>query len=132
MKILATIDFSTTSESLLRYTAEYAKQFAAEVVLVHAEPEKPSEDDPDYTPEKVCLKKDARALERLGINVTVILAEGPVCETLVEKARENEADLIIVGAHGHGLGKCKAPIGSIGECVLLRSRIPVLVIPAEY
>ena len=36
MKIVTTIDFSLTSESILKNTAIYAKTFDAEVFLIHA------------------------------------------------------------------------------------------------
>jgi len=133
MKIITTIDFSTTAESILKNTAIYAKAFDAEVFLVHAEPESFNDDETerDLTPEAIRLKKNARALEKAGVNVTPHFLKGPVCATIMDEALEIKADLIIIGAHGHG-SHCKAPVGSTSGCVLLRSRVPVLVIPAEH
>ncbi|MBC8207501.1 MAG: universal stress protein [Kiritimatiellales bacterium] len=134
MKIIATIDFSTTSESILKHTEIYAKAFDAEVFLVHAEPETITDDfeEMDHTPEAVMLKKDARSLEKAGVKVTPLFLQGSVCEAILNEARRLEANLIIIGAHGHGSTRCKASVGDISECVLLRSRIPVLIIPAEH
>ncbi|MBI9021028.1 MAG: universal stress protein [Verrucomicrobia bacterium] len=133
MKIVATIDFSTTSESILKNTAIYAKIFDAEVFLIHAEPIKftKNSEELDHTQEAVMLKKDARALEKVGVKVTPVFLEGPVCETIMKEAQRLEADLIIVGAHGHGGAHCKTPVGDISECILLHSRIPVLIVPCE-
>lgn len=132
MKIITTIDFSTTAESILRNTAIYAKAFNAEVFLVHAEPEAFNDDatERDLTQEAVRLKKDALALERAGVNVTPHFLKGPICKTIMDEALELKADLIIMGAHGHG-AHCKSPVGSTSECVLLRSKVPVLIIPSE-
>lgn len=131
MKILATIDFSTTSESILKAAKTYAQKMNAEVFLMYAEPlQKSNSDDvSDTKPESMRLRKDALALERAGVKVTPVFQQGPVCETILAKAIDLKVDLIITGAHGHGRANCKVPIGHISECILLRSNIPVMVIP---
>ena len=131
MKIVATIDFSTTAESILKNTAIYAKKFDADVFLIHAEPDIPDDENLDHTQEAVMLRKDARALEKVGIKVTPLFVEGSACDVILKEAQRLEADLIIMGAHGHGGSRCKTPVGDVSECVLLRSRIPVMIIPAE-
>jgi nucleotide-binding universal stress UspA family protein len=128
MKILSTVDFSTASESILRFTRTYAEKMNAEVFLVHTEPEKP-DDEADSTPEAIRLKKDAKALERAGINVTPLFLQGHACETILDQAIELGADLIIIGAHGHSGNSCKVPVGHVSECILLKAKIPVLVVP---
>ena len=131
MKILATIDFSTTSESILKHTKTYAKKLDAEVFLIHAEPAQTDleQEESDTRPESMRLRKDAKALERVGVKVTPVFSQGPVCETILAAAIELKVDLVIIGAHGHGRGSCKMPIGHISECILLNSNIPVLVVP---
>jgi len=133
MKIVTTIDFSLTAESILKNTAIYAKAFDAEVFLIHAEPTGFTENSEalDHTQEAVMLKKDAHALEKVGVKVTPVFLEGPVCETIMKEAQRIEADLIIIGAHGHGGARCKTSVGDISACVLLHSRIPVLIVPSE-
>ncbi len=133
MKIVATVDFSTTSENILKVTKTYATKMDAEVFLIHAEPSQAdlSEADYDTKPEFIRLKKDARALERAGVKVTSVFLQGPVCETILAEALRLQADLIITGAHGHGGASCKLHVGHISECILLRSQIPVLVVPVR-
>ncbi len=131
MKIVATVDFSTTSEDILKFSKIYAQKIGAEVFLIHAEPEKREVDeDVDTTPEAVRLKKDAQALERAGVKVTPVFLQGPVCETIMKEAVRLGADLIITGAHGHGRISCKIPVGHVSECILLKANIPVMIIPA--
>lgn len=132
MKILATVDFSIASEAVLKAAKTYATKMDADVLLVHAEPLVPAasdDDERDMRPEMVRLKKDAKALEKAGVRVTSVFVQGPVCESILDQAIRYEADLIITGAHGHGGPHCKVPVGHISECILLKSRIPVLVIP---
>jgi nucleotide-binding universal stress UspA family protein len=131
MKIVSTVDFSTASESILRFTKTYAEKMGAEVFLIYAEPDKTNTtpDEYDATPEAVRLKKNARALEKVGIKVTPLFLQGPACEKILDKAISLNADLIIIGAHGHSGSSCKIPVGHTSECILLKSKIPVLVIP---
>lgn len=130
MKIVATVDFSTTSEDILRTTKTYAEKLDAEVFLIHAEPEKRGVDEEvDTTPEAVRLKKDAQALERAGVKVTPFFLQGPVCETIMKEAVRLEADLIITGAHGHGKISRKVPVGHVSKRILLKANIPVMIIP---
>ena len=133
MKILATIDFSTTSEAILKVTKTYAQKLGAEVFLMHAEPSQAdfAETDSDTRPESMRLKKDAQALQRAGVKVTPVFSQGPVCETILKEAMDIKADLIITGAHGHGRTNCKVLVGHISECILFGSNIPVLVVPAN-
>jgi nucleotide-binding universal stress UspA family protein len=133
MKILATIDFSTTSETILKVTKTYAKKLDAEVLLMHTEPFPAdlTQEESNTKPESIRLKKDAQALERAGVKVTPLFVQGSACETILETAINLKVDLIIIGAHGHGKASCKVPIGHISECILFRSNVPVLVVPAN-
>lgn len=133
MKIAATVDFSTTSENILKATKIYATKLDAEVFLIHDEPIQKGVDPDmvDTTPEAVRLKKDAQALEKAGVKVTPIFLQGPVCETIMKEAIRLGVDLIITGAHGHGGASCKIPVGHVSECILLKSNIPVLIIPTN-
>lgn len=131
MKIVSVVDFSTASEAVLKITKIYAEKLDAEVFLIHAEPLNRASDQEEYdtTPEFIRLKKDAIALEKAGVKVSPVFLQGPVCETILAEATRLHADLIITGAHGHGGVNCKVSVGSISECILLRSKIPVMVIP---
>lgn len=132
MKIVSVVDFSIASESILKVTKTFAKKLGAEVFLIHAEPMRAVPEDEgeyDLKPEAIRLKKDALALEKAGVKVTPVFLEGPVCESILAEALRREADLIIAGAHGHGGAHCNVPVGSISECILLKSRIPVMVVP---
>jgi nucleotide-binding universal stress UspA family protein len=133
MKIVATVDFSMTSEDILKTAKTYAKKLDAEVFLIHAEPDQTTftQEEKDTTPEAIRLKKDAQALEKAGVKVTSIFLQGPVCEVIMKEAVRLEADLIITGAHGHGKISCKIPVGHVSECILLKANIPVMIVPSN-
>ncbi len=143
MKILAAVDFSTASETVLKATGNYAKQMQAEVCLIHVEPPEPAfvgyEPGPqtvrdqvahDMKTEHIRLHKEAKALEKTGIKVTPLLLQGPSGETIVAEAERLGADLIIIGSHGHG-ALHKMLVGSTSEGVLRKAKIPVMVIPVK-
>jgi len=144
MKIQAAVDYTTASEMVLKVTKAYAKQLQEEVYLIHVEPPElafagcepglqPVRDQVahDTKTEHARLQKDARALEKTGLKVTPLLLQGPPGETIVAEAERLEADLIIIGSHGHGAFH-KTLVGSTSEDVLRKARIPVMVIPVKY
>jgi nucleotide-binding universal stress UspA family protein len=63
-----------------------------------------------------------------GRHVEVVIREGTVHEQIVALARERQADVIVVGMHGHGF-LVHALEGSTAERVLHSSPCPVLVVP---
>lgn len=69
-------------------------------------------------------------LQQKGIEASWELLQGAIADTIVEKAAEIKADLIIVGAHSHGF-LYRAFIGSVSTGVLKHAPCPVLVIPEK-
>lgn len=143
MKIIAALDFSETSERILEAVQAYATQLDhAEVYLVHVEPEEPAfigyEPGPqtvrdqvahNFRNEHVRLQDSARELEKSGLKVTPLLLQGPIGDTILTEVKRLEADLIIVGSHGHSFLH-NVLVGSTSKEILKKSRIPVLVIPS--
>jgi nucleotide-binding universal stress UspA family protein len=74
------------------------------------------------------IQGHARALEALGISVSTDVSEGAdIAEQIVEVARREGIDLIVMTTHGRtGLGRLL--FGSVAESVLRRARVPVLLI----
>jgi nucleotide-binding universal stress UspA family protein len=56
-----------------------------------------------------------------------LIREGPARSTILEVAGEIEADLIVMGTHGH-TGLTHVLFGSVAEHVVRHSRIPVLTV----
>jgi nucleotide-binding universal stress UspA family protein len=142
MKILAAIDFSTATESVLKTTKIYAEKLDAEVCLIHVEPppvvqigsepglEIMSAGPPCRETELARLRKNALALKKSGIKVSQVLLQGAVSKTILEEAERQKADLIIAGSHGHSILR-NVLIGSTSEGILRHTRIPLLLIPIK-
>jgi nucleotide-binding universal stress UspA family protein len=68
----------------------------------------------------------AKVVERFP-GAQPLIREGPARSTIIEVASEVEADLIVMGTHGH-TGLTHLLIGSVAEHVVRHSRIPVLTV----
>ncbi len=70
----------------------------------------------------------AKKYSDAGVQIQGMLLEGVEVDKILEKAEQKEADLIVMGSHGHSLIH-KAIIGSISEGVLKKSTVPIMLIP---
>ncbi len=62
-----------------------------------------------------------------GVQVTFLIWEGNPGESIVDAARSEEVDLVVVGSHGRGsMGRFF--IGSVSEHVVRHAHCPVLVV----
>src|SRR6185295_10854662 len=114
--IVVPVDFSETSQAAWRTACDLAALTGSHLHLVHVCPEPLRQ---AWAVEAVTLDLDAVALEwlteahenlaRIGVppaiadcRVTRIALLGPAATRIVEYAAEQEADLIVMGTHGHG------------------------------
>ncbi len=141
--ILIPIDLSSVTNSTVEVAAHFAQGFGAKIWLVHV-----AAPDPDFVgfgtgPRYVRdqradeLKKEhaqiqsiAEGLRSKGISAEALLVQGPTSATIIDEAGRLEADLIVMGSHGHG-AIYKAFVGSVSQQVLGDSTVPVLIIPAK-
>lgn len=79
---------------------------------------------------KALLEQSAGLLRRHGLDVSTLLIEGRAASVIVDTAREFGADLVIVGARGHGaieeafLGSVSAEVVDQAPCAVLVARRP--------
>ena len=76
------------------------------------------------------LERESFALHELGLTCRHELLDGMPVATLVAKAGELDADLVVVGTLGH-TGLAHLLLGSTAERVAERAPCPVLVVPAQ-
>ncbi len=140
-KILVPTDFSEISAQAFGYAEDIAKQFGAEIHLLHVLEKNP----PillirtfDLTTESALQKieDDARNLlnEFKGkfskdVNVKEVLLRGNDFEEIISYSEKNDIDLIVIATHGR-TGLLHTLLGSVAEKVIRFSKIPVLVITA--
>jgi nucleotide-binding universal stress UspA family protein len=141
MNILVAVDLSPASEKVVKAAGEVAKLTGAKVFILHvAEPE-PDFVGYDAGPEVVRtqvaeeLRREHRGVQALAkqlrekdLDAIALLVRGPTVETTLKEADNLEAELIVVGTHGHG-AVYDALIGSYSAGIIRRSKLPVLVVP---
>lgn len=139
-KVLFPTDFSEASEAAWGFALSFAKEFRAEVVLLHVVPEPPrlaEAYEMEFTPERF-IKAATDEAQRLladmqakaaDWNVTLIprVRQGVEFREIIAAAREARADLIVMGTHGR-TGLAHALIGSVAEKVVRKAPCPVLTV----
>jgi nucleotide-binding universal stress UspA family protein len=77
---------------------------------------------------KALLAKYASDAEQLkGIKVEPILVKGYPPKVIIEKAKENDIDMIVIGSRGLS-GIKEVFLGSVSHSVVRGSKVPVLVV----
>jgi len=113
-KILSAIDFSEASFKALKTANELALSFSAELLLVHVRPHVPWPPDLMATPgfdlrscERELAESARRDLEEVaatrvpeGVRTRIILRDGDAGHEILETAKDEAVDLIVIATHG--------------------------------
>ena len=142
-KILVPVDFSDASCKALKYATAFAAQFQAQLLLLHVVEFALVGSDFGLV-ELSQIEADMResALERLGtwmkrevppnIPVNARVQCGRPYLEILEIAKTDEADLILIASHGHS-SLAHVVLGSTVERIVRHAPCPVLVVrPAEH
>lgn len=139
-KILCTTDFSDASKNALRYANEFALSMGATVIILHVVEPRPIATDMSvaYIPIEADLEKAAEEdLAQLvidekykGITATRLVLVGSPAEMILQQAKSQDVDLIILGSHGRS-GLTRLLMGSVAEAVLRKAPCPVLIVKAN-
>lgn len=137
-RIIVPIDFSEHSEFALEAASNIAKKYEAELIVLHmlelsdailtAGNDSLNEEAVFYL--KLAEKKIETFLDKPyleGINVTPTIKHFKVWSEVNDVAKENDANLIVMGSHGVS-GIKEVLVGSNTEKVVRHSEIPVLII----
>jgi universal stress protein A len=131
-RILLPVDFSECSHKALRYAVLLARQFNAEVLLLHVLEAAPMENRAEIADEANDaidrkLFEWRKEFATPG-SVKMLLRKGiTVHQEIVEAANDGNCDLIIMGNHGRS-GLPRMLLGSTAEKVVRHAPCPVLVI----
>jgi nucleotide-binding universal stress UspA family protein len=143
MKILVAVDFSEFTNQLVDKAESIALAVSAKVWLLHV-----ADPDPEfvgyevgpqsrrdvlaekYQIEHKQLQGFADRYRNAGLETVALLVQGATVETILKKASKIDADIIVVGSHGHGAIH-QLIVGSVSEGVIHRSDYPILVIPTH-
>lgn len=142
-KILVPVDFSSHSQSAIRAAADLSKRYDASVTLVHVY-QPVALTLPDgyvlYTPSQMAdllsafdkqLKASKKEAEAAGaLRVETSLLQGVIASEILEFAKQQGSDLIVMGTHGR-TGIRHVVMGSVAERVLRMAHCPVLTVKAQ-
>ena len=141
--ILAAIDFSDVSQKVIQNAADLATVIGARLHILHA-----AAPDPDFIGYEVgpqherdyrakTLSQEHKQLNEIadeqkaaGITSSCSLREGAIADIVLSEAKECNAEMIVMGSHGHG-ALFSLVVGSATQEVLRHSPIPVLVVPVR-
>lgn len=144
-KIIAATDFSDDSKFALEYAEEIARRFSAEIVVVHVDqPLSPVMMTPDFgagidigVMSRIAEEQRLLAQRELdqtvaklrdgGLKAHSLLRVGAPFIEILHSARNENADLIVLGTHGR-TGLAHVLIGSVAERVVHKSSVPVLTV----
>lgn len=136
--ILCPVDFSPDSERALAVALSLARssgghltlltvidplmQAGADAAGVDAELDRQTQDELQRLLERSSTGRTLASVPGVAVSV------GRPGETIVEQARECNADIIVMGMRGIG-GAARLFLGSTSEHVLQHAEVPVLVVP---
>jgi nucleotide-binding universal stress UspA family protein len=138
--IIVATDFAESAEQALACAVELARTHGAELVLLHVYMDLPAY--PEVTTGQVeaiyeeqrqwvadALERRARSARSQGLLARPVVRTGPPAATIAETARDERADLVVVGTHGRS-GLDRLIVGSVAERVVRLAPCPVLVVKA--
>ena len=156
--LLAAVDFSKMTDAVIRQSAILAKELDARLWILHVTSDETqvvvfeSAQYSDFGEEPVSMfgdvqiardltaeeiKREHTELQALssrlreeGVNAQALLLKGAAAPVILDKASALEAELIILGSHGHGLLH-KALLGSVSESVIQHADCNVMIVPAK-
>jgi nucleotide-binding universal stress UspA family protein len=139
-KILVPLDGSELAELVLPYAKEIGNRLGLELILLHVcDPEKPEsklmcQGYIEYTAEMIRKQLKEVLISAPGksqeIKVTGKLTEGRPAEEIINYARENNIDIILMASHGRS-GIKRWVLGSVADKVLQASPIPIWLVRAN-
>lgn len=136
-RILVPTDFSKDAHYALEYAVGLAKDYDAELVIVHVVEEiivPAFPQAPTYIPMQDLENAAKKELHKLadetkgeGVKARSVLRRGSPAFEIIAAAGDEGCELIVMGTHGH-TGVAHLLLGSQAERVVRASAVPVLTV----
>ena len=141
-RILVPVDFSPDSLYALTYARDFAQRFGAELLILHVVDQTYLASTPELSLANPgfgkLLEEQWRVAnaqtERLGADLKkrrqrfrTLVKRGTPSQVIVDTAKHNRADLIVMATHGH-TGLAHMLIGSVAERVVRSAHCAVLTV----
>jgi len=121
MKLLVTAAGPKPAQDKAGYVVNFAKKIGADIVALYIAPQTGD------TKAEETLDIFSDAGQSAGVNVTRKLKQGDVIPSIIQAAKEESADLILMGASpGNDAGKW------LSTRVMEKAAMPVIVFPMEF
>ena len=137
-KVLVPTDFSDSARHAFSYGVSFAREYKAELVLLHVVENLTVGYASDLFPVPMAevfqeisgyakseVTKLAEEVRGKGVRVRELVVQGKPAAEIMRVAREETVDMIVLGAHGKGVLD-QALFGSTTERVVRRAPCPVL------
>jgi len=136
--ILVPVDYSESGDAAMAYAVSLAREYDAEMHLVHVYEPSYTNIDAGFAGIPVSVDLPPVDLEEEEAKLQLVtpaedvkfrrkVIVGSPSDDLVIYAKENEIDLVVMGTHGR-TGMTRLLMGSVAEGVVRRSPCPVLTI----
>jgi nucleotide-binding universal stress UspA family protein len=129
-RIAVAVDLGPHSGSVLRWANRLSSEFGAPLSIIHVAPLDPRTEDyyssPEWRGEVIGnAKAELRELAQAdGINGEIHVEVGSIPDAVTERARNLEADLLVIGRSGHGGGTGRLPTNAYA--IIRNAACPVL------
>ena len=124
-KVLVPVDGSDHSKRALQEAIKLAKMTQGTITLIHVTPRGHSASQPANHGQSI-LDDGQKLVQTEGILANTLLLEGKVVEEIVKTAKDEDFELIIIGARG--LSKFEElMLGSVSHGVTENAPCPVIV-----
>ena len=143
MILLVPIDLSDDTGRILDQAKALAESVQGTLILIHV-----AEPDPDFVgydtgpdvvrdhvahsmrQEHQAIQQHAEQLRDKGLDTTALLVQGSTVETILEEVEKRNADMIVMGSHGHG-AMHNLLLGSVSEGVVRHATCPIVLVPTR-
>lgn len=142
-QILIAVDLSESSELVIKKGMELATKMEASVILSSVVPMYvdylqsqmsmvPTPWDEIYTAQKEAVIKELKLVQDKfpNIPIEIYVEVGNAKDIVIEKAKKEKVDYIVVGTHGR-TGFSHVVMGSTAEYIVRHASMPVMVVPMK-
>lgn len=130
-KILVPLDGSEHSKRALNEAINLSRMTNGSITLLNVQPYRltltpPVDHEIGEGPQSIVLTEGQKIVQAAGIQVNTLLLKGNIVDQIVKTAKDDNSDLIIVGARG--LSKLEEMLlGSVSHGIVEKAPCPVIV-----
>ena len=134
-KLVVPIGLSASDSKILQHAIAIAKAYKGVIYLVHSETcnegvNNKDDNEQEYVAESHQLNELANTIRAEDIETHAIIMEGVTAAAILNEINNVNADLVVMGSHGHG-AIVGALLGSVSQEVVKHAGIPVLLVPVN-